>query len=102
MQVYNRFFDDFARVASGAMGVAAGFRDEFEGLVRQQIERVFARMDLVTREEFEAVKAMAAKARSEQEALAERVAALEKRAPARRTRSRRRPEPAGGPSAFSE
>jgi BMFP domain-containing protein YqiC len=77
MQTDNRLFDDLARLAGGAMGAAAGLRAEFEGLMRQQLDRWLAGMDLVRREEFDAVQAMAAKARAEQEALAVRVAALE-------------------------
>lgn len=77
MQTDNRLFDDLARLAGGAMGAAAGLRAEFEGLMRQQLDRWLAGMDLVRREEFDAVQAMAAKARAEQEALAARVAALE-------------------------
>ena len=77
MQTQNKILDDVARVASGALGVASEMRNEFEGLLRQQLERLVNQMDLVSREEFEAVKAMAAKAREEQELLAERVAALE-------------------------
>ncbi len=77
MQTQNKLLDDLARVASGAIGVAAGMREEVEARLRDQFERVLARMDLVSREEFEAVKAMAAKARDEQEVLGERLAALE-------------------------
>ena len=77
MQTQNRFLDDLARVTSGAMGVAAGVRGEVEARVREQLERILAQMDLVPREEFEVVKAMAAKARSEQEELEARVAQLE-------------------------
>ena len=77
MQTQNRLLDDLARVASGAIGVAAGMRAEVEARLREQFERVLSQMDLVTREEFDAVKAMAAKARAEQEDLAERLAALE-------------------------
>ena len=77
MQTQNRLLDDLARVASGALGVAAGMREEIESRLRDQFERVLGGMDLVTREEFDAVKAMAAKAREEQETLAERLAALE-------------------------
>ncbi len=77
MQSQNPFLDDLARVASGALGVAAGVREEVEARLRDQFERVLARMELVTREEFEAVRAMAVKAREEQEALERRVAALE-------------------------
>ena len=79
MQTQNRLFDDLARLASGAMGVANEMRREVEGRVRRQVERMLDQMDLVTREEFEVVKAMAAKAREEQEVLAERLAALEAR-----------------------
>lgn len=77
MQTQNKLLDDLARVASGALGVAAGMREEVEARLRDQFERVFGRMELVTREEFDAVKTMAVKAREEQEALSERLAALE-------------------------
>lgn len=81
MQTNSRFFDDLARVASGAASTLAGIRQELDAMVRQRLERLIADMDLVTRDEFEAVKAMAANARAEQEALAIRVAKLEKGAP---------------------
>jgi hypothetical protein len=77
MQTQSRFFDDLARVANGALSAAAGVRAEIEQLVRQQFDRFLADRNLVTREEFEAVEAMAAKARDEQEKLAVRVAQLE-------------------------
>jgi BMFP domain-containing protein YqiC len=77
MQTTNKLLDDLARVASGALGVAAGMRDEVESAMRQRFARVLGDMDLVTREEFDAVKAMAAKARSEEEALKLRIAKLE-------------------------
>ncbi|HUN45425.1 MAG TPA: accessory factor UbiK family protein, partial [Stellaceae bacterium] len=77
MQSDNRFLDDLARVASGALGALTGVREEVEARLRDQFQRILDRMDLVRREEFEAVQAMAAKARAEQERLAERVAALE-------------------------
>ncbi len=77
MQTQSRFFDDIARVANGALSAAAGVRAEIEQLVRQQFDRFLADRNLVTREEFEAVEAMAAKAREEQEKLAARVAELE-------------------------
>jgi BMFP domain-containing protein YqiC len=77
MQSQNRFFDDIARVASGAVGALSGVRGEIEARLRDQLERMLAGMDLVSREEFEAVKAMAAKAREEQELLRLRVEALE-------------------------
>lgn len=77
MQVENRFLDDLARVANGAIGTLSGMREEIEALVRQRMERFLSDMDLVTREEFEAVKDVAAKARTEQETLETRVATLE-------------------------
>jgi BMFP domain-containing protein YqiC len=78
MQTQNKLLDDLARVASGALGVAAGMREEVEARLRDQFARVLGHMDLVTREEFEAVRAMAVKAREEQEVLGERMAALER------------------------
>jgi len=79
MQSQNRFFDDLARVAAGALGTLSGVKTEVEARLRDQLERVLAGMDLVSRDEFEAVKAMAAKARSEQEDLIKRLADLESR-----------------------
>lgn len=78
MQTDNRLLDDLARVASGAAGALSGVRGEVEARLRPQFERILAEMDVVPRDEFEAVKAMAARARTEQEALEKRVAALEK------------------------
>ncbi len=77
MQTRNRFFDDAAKLAGGALGTLDGIRREIEALVRHQIERLLNNMDLVSRDEFDAVKAMAAKAREEQEELAARLARLE-------------------------
>ena len=77
MQTQNKLLDDLARVASGALGVAAGMREEVEARLRDQFERVLGRMELVSREDFDAVRAMAVKAREEQERLEARVAALE-------------------------
>ena len=79
MQSQNRFFDDMARVAAGAVGALAGVRGEVETRLRDQLERVLAGMDLVSREEFEAVKAMAAKAREENEELKKQIAELQAR-----------------------
>jgi BMFP domain-containing protein YqiC len=98
VQTENPLLDDLARVATGALGALTGMRAEVESRIRDQLERVLARMDLVTRADFEAVRAMAAKARLEQEALARRLEALESRleaadeAPAKR-RARRGAEP---------
>lgn len=77
MQVDNKLLDDLARVASGALGAFSTLREEAEAQMRQQFERILSRMDMVSREEFDAVKAMAIKAREEQEILAARLAALE-------------------------
>ncbi|PCJ60154.1 MAG: pyrroline-5-carboxylate reductase [Rhodospirillaceae bacterium] len=77
MSFKNRSFDDLARVAGGALGALGAFKQEIRDLVRQQIDRLLADQNLVPREEFEAVKAMAARARSEQAALEKRVLALE-------------------------
>lgn len=79
MQVDSKLLDDLARVASGAMGTVFGVRDEMEAQMRQRLERVLARMDVVSREEFEVVRAMAARAREEQETLERRVVELESR-----------------------
>ncbi len=76
-QTSSRLFDELAKVMTDAAGAAQGVRREVETLVRSQADRVMSEMDVVRREEFEAVKAMAEKARIENEALAERVAALE-------------------------
>ncbi len=77
MQTENRFFDDLAKVATGAFHTLGGLKDEVESRFRERLERLANEMDLVTREELDAVKAMAAKARTEQERLEERVIALE-------------------------
>lgn len=76
-QTSSRIFDEFARLANDAAGVASGVRREVETMVRSQAERILRGMDVVSREEHEAVKEMAAKARDENEKLAARVAALE-------------------------
>ena len=79
MQTQKPFFDDLARLAGGAVNALSGLKSEVEALVRQQFERLTATMDVVSREEFEAVRAMAAKAREEQLILAEKLAAIEAR-----------------------
>ena len=77
VQTTNRFFDEMARLMNDAAGAAQGVRREFETLVRTQAERVLRDLDVVRREDFEAVKDMARIAREENEALKSRVAALE-------------------------
>jgi len=91
MQTSNRVFDDLAKVANGAVSTLVGVKAEVEAMVRQQIERLLADSELVPRDEFDAVKAMAAEARLQQEKLEKRVAELEaqvagsrKTAPARK------------------
>lgn len=79
MQSRNRIVDDAARVTGGALGALSGIRREIEGLVRHQLDRLLSNMDLVTRDEFDAVREMAATARREQERLEKRVEALESR-----------------------
>ena len=76
-QTTNRVFDEFARLMTDAAGAAQGVRREMETLMRAQGERFLRDMDVVPREEFEAVKAMARKAREENGALAQRLDALE-------------------------
>ena len=77
MQTENPILDGLARFFTDAAGAAQGLRDEIDTFVRQRLEKLVADMDFVTREEHDAVKAMAAKARAENEALAARIAALE-------------------------
>lgn len=76
-QTANPILDELARMMTDAAGAAQGVKREVESLMRSQGERFLRDMDVVSREEFEAVKAMAEKARGENEALALRVAALE-------------------------
>ena len=77
MQTDNRFFDSLARLFTDAAGAAQTLRAEVETMVKSKMERLVSELDFVTCEEFDAVKAMAAKARSENLKLAARVAVLE-------------------------
>lgn len=77
MQTQSRFFDDIAQLLTSAMGAAQGVRQEAELAVRHRLERLMAEYEFVSREEFEAVRDMAVKAREENEALAARLDALE-------------------------
>ena len=76
-QTSNRFLDELSKLLTDAAGAAQGMRREFETMVKTQGERILRDMDVVQREEFEAVKEMAAKAREENNLLSQRVAALE-------------------------
>ena len=78
-QTRGPFFDEFARLMSDAAGVAQGVRREVETVVKTQTERMLAGMNVVTREEFEAVREMAALAREQNEELEKRLAELESR-----------------------
>jgi BMFP domain-containing protein YqiC len=77
MQTRNPFFDDLAKMANGAMGALSGVKDEMEAKFRDQIAKILDGMDIPRRDEFEAVKAMAAKAREENEALKQQIADLQ-------------------------
>jgi BMFP domain-containing protein YqiC len=76
-QTSNRIFDEMARLMNDAAGVAQGVRREFDTLFRSQAERILRDLDVVSREEFEAVKDMARLAREENEALKARIEVLE-------------------------
>lgn len=76
MPTNSKLIDDFARVTTGMLGVAAGVRSEAEAMVKARLQDLLADMDLVTREEFEVARAMAAKARDEQETLSARLTEL--------------------------
>jgi len=78
-QTQNRIFDEMARLMNDAAGVAQGVRREFDTLFKHQAERILRDLDVVHREDFEAVKEMARLAREENEALKARIAALEVR-----------------------
>jgi hypothetical protein len=113
MQTENRLFDDLARMANGAINTLSGVREEIESRLRERVERWLTEMDMVPREEFEAIKELAQKARAEQEDLTAKVAALEQKlaamsaAPEAARRPRRAaakpaakagPEPKAGPA----
>lgn len=77
MQTRNRFLDDMSQLMTNAMGVAQGAREEAETAMKSLIDRWLADRDLVTRDEFDAARAMAQKAREENAALLARIEALE-------------------------
>jgi BMFP domain-containing protein YqiC len=77
VQTTNRFFDEIGRLMNDAAGVAQGVRREFDTLFKAQAERILRELEVVSREEFEAVKEMARLAREENEELKARIAALE-------------------------
>ena len=77
MQTRNPFIDDLTKMANGAMGALTGVKDEVEARVRDQIARILDGMDIPRRDEFDAVKVMAAKAREENEELKKQIAELQ-------------------------
>ena len=86
MQTRNKIFDDFSQLMTNAMGVAQGAKDEAQTAMSGMVDRWLADRDLVTREEFDAVREMAVKAREENEALLARIEALEaKKKPAKKS-----------------
>jgi BMFP domain-containing protein YqiC len=96
MQTKNKLLDDISQIMNSAMGVAQGARDEAQNALRSVVDRMLADRNLVTREEFEAVRAMAQKAREENDALAARLATLEGQVRVSSTASAS--EPSAGPT----
>ena len=98
-QTSNRIFDEMARLMNDAAGVAQGVRREFDSLFRSQAERILRELDVIPREEFEAVKEMARLAREENEALKARIEALEAKAASKKAKPAAEPaaEPPGTP-----
>ncbi len=90
MQTNSRIFDDLAKLASGALGTAQGMKSEWENLVHQRIERLVSDMDLVPRDEFDAVKEMVVNLAETVEAQAVRIEALEKQVAQKRTSAPRK------------
>jgi len=93
MQTENPFLDGLAKLVTDAAGAAQGARAEFEAFMKQRLEKLIADMDFVPRDEFEAVKAMAVKARNENERLEARLAALEHRGQPKKKRIPPKPRP---------
>jgi len=97
MQTENRLFDDLVKMMNGAAGTFAGMTREAQAGFQERVKEWVGGMDFVSREEFEAVKAMAAAARDENEALAARIAALEAAAgPAAKVSTAKPKAPKGG------
>jgi BMFP domain-containing protein YqiC len=98
-QTSNRIFDEMARLMNDAAGVAQGVRREFDTLFRTQAERILRDLDVVSREEFEAVKEMARLAREENEALKARIDALEAKGTEKPAKKSKPASPDAGPAA---
>ena len=99
MQSENKLFDDFVKMVNGVAGTMAGMGREAESSMREKMREWMAGADFVGRDEFEAVKAMAAAARDENEALKSRIAALEAKAGGAASTTKRPPRPKGSPEA---
>jgi len=99
MQSENKLFDDFVKMVNGVAGTMAGMGREAESSVRERAREWMAGADFVSRDEFEAVKAMAAAARDENEALKARIVALEAGAAVATAAPKRSPKPKGSPEA---
>jgi BMFP domain-containing protein YqiC len=97
MQSENRLFDDFVKMMNGVAGTMAGVGREAESSMREKMREWVGGMDFVSREEFEAVKAMAAAARDENEALKARIAVLEGSSGSAPAPAARRPRPKAEP-----
>lgn len=89
MQTSNSILNDMAKVASGAVSAVTGLKGDVEGALRRHVEHLIADMDLVTRDEFEAVKEMASNARSQQDKLQARVDTLEAQLKAKKPPAKR-------------
>ena len=89
MQSRNKIVDDISQLMTNAMGVAQGARDEAENAMKSMMDRWLADRDFVTREEFDAVRAMAQKAREENEALKARIDVLEAAKPRSKPRAKK-------------
>lgn len=92
MQAPNKFFDEMSKLMTNAMGVAQGAKTEAETAMKSWMDRWLADRDFVTREEFDAVRAMAQKAREENETLKARLEALEQKATAAKKPAAKKPE----------
>ena len=99
MQSQNRMLDDLVKMVNGAAGTFAGMGREAQASAREKMREWMGGMDFVGRDEFEAVKAMAAAARDENEVLKARIAALEAKAAPAAASTKRAPKPKGSPEA---
>jgi BMFP domain-containing protein YqiC len=100
MQSENRLFDDFVKVMNGAAGTIAGMTREAEGSFRERMREWIGGLDMIGRDEFEAVKAIAVAAREENQALKARIDALEaagSAAPSAAAKPRGKPKPGASP-----